>query len=308
MEIVKAKNLTWIDIQNPTIKDVKFLKDNFNFHPLVLEEIIPPASRTKVENYNYGDYLFIIFHIPFLNRKERKIEALELDVIISKTHVITNHYHSILPLKALFDQCNLYEEARAEYMNIGSGYLLYYIMERIFESVFPKLEFLEDEIDEVEDQIFKGKEREMVYEISMLKRAVIDFRRIVESQRAFTQFLTGEGKVFFGEKLQPYFYVIVGSYNKIVDILQTQKETIEALESTNQGLLSTKINEVMRVLTAFSAVTLPLSLIANIFGMNLDLPIHGGEAAAEPGFWIVMALMISSAGALYMFFKHKRWI
>jgi len=300
---IEAKNLTWIDIEDPTTRDVKFLEKEFKFHPLVLEEIVPPAHRTKMENY--GDYVFMIFHIPFFNQKERKIESLELDILATETHLITNHYHSILPLKALFDQCNLYDEAKAEYMNSGSGYLLYYILERIFESLFPKLDLLEEEIDDVEDQIFEGKEREMVFEISILKRAIIDFRRIMESQKPFVESLTKEGVEFFGENLEPYIFDLTGSYGKIVDMLESQKQTIEALEDTNQSLLSTKINEVMRVLTVFTAVTLPLTLLASIFGMNTSLPFSGDSIGSD--FWFVILVMALSTGALVWVFKKKHW-
>ncbi len=304
IKTIKSDGITWIDIEQPSSRDLQFLKDNFSFHPLVLEELVPPAQRTKVENY--GEYLFMIVHVPFLNRKERKVESLELDFLITKTHLITSRYHSILPLKALFDQCMLYEEARREFMGTGTSMLFYEIMERVLASIFPKLEFFESGIDEIEEEIFKGKEREMVFEVSILKRAVIDFRRVMEPQKLFLDSLMKEGVSFFEKKFEPYLFDLAGSYSKIWDHLENQKETLEALENTNIALASTKTNEVIRILTIIFTITLPISLLANIYGMNTSLPLTDGPVKRD--FITIAIAMLLGAVLTIWYFKKKRWL
>lgn len=305
MNTIKSKKITWIDIEGPTNKDVNYLRKNFNFHPLVLEELIPPSYRSRVDHY--GQYLFLILHVPFLNKETREIKSRELDIIVTKDALITSRYHSVLPLKALFDQCDLYEEARIEYMNQTTGHLLYHILERIIEYILPRLDFLEEKIDEIEDEIFHGKEKEMVTEISIIKRAVIDFRRVVKPQQDLTQSLLKRGVEFFDKKLEPYLFDLRGGYSKIWHTLENQRETIEALEDTNQSLLSTKTNEVMKVLTVFASIAFPLTLLASIFGMNVNLP-FAGEPGSGLDFWIVSFIMIMTTIVLIVYFKKQKWL
>lgn len=303
MKVIKSKKITWVDIENPTKKDITYLENNFDLHPLVLEELSISSHRSRVENYK--DYLFMIFHVPFLDKARREIKPRELDIVVTKDHLITVRSQSILPLKSLFDQCNLYEEARKSYMDETAGHLLYYILHGILEYISPKLDFIEDGIDHIEEEIFLGKERHMVMEVSILKRVIIDFRRIIEPQRTFIDSLLSEGVEFFGIKLKPYFHDLSGSYSKILNLLETYKETIEALEDTNQSLLTTKTNDVIRVLTLFASIALPLTLITGIFGMNTSLPFAG---KTEVDFWTVIVIMAVVAFLLLTFFKRQRWL
>lgn len=303
MKVIKSKKLTWVDIENPTKKDIAYLKNNFDLHPLVLEEFSIPSHRSRVENYK--NYLFMIFHVPFLDKARREIKPRELDIVVTKDHLITVRYQSILPLKSLFDQCNLYEEAKKSYMDGTTGHLLYYILRGILEYISPKLDFIDDSIDHIEEEMFLGKERYMVMEVSILKRVIIDFRRIIEPQRTFIDSLLSEGVEFFGIKLKPYFHDLSGSYSKILNLLETCKETIEALEDTNQSLLTTKTNDVMRALTLSASIALPLTLIAGIFGMNTSLPFTG---KAETDFWTVIVIMAVVAFLLLAFFKRQKWL
>ena len=131
MNFINSKKITWIDIENSSQGDIAYLKKNFNFHPLVLSELTPPSHRPRVEDYD--EYLFLIFHVPFLDKTKREVHSRELDIIVTKNHLITSRYQNILPLKALFDQCNLYDKARENYMNETTGHLLYYILHSIMD-------------------------------------------------------------------------------------------------------------------------------------------------------------------------------
>ncbi len=294
--------MTWIDIEGPTKRDIFFLKRRFNLHPIVLDELALPSHRPRIENYRR--YLFIIFHIPYLNKEKREVRPREIDIIVTKRYVITLHYQSILPLRALFDRCNLYSEAKRSYMNESTGHLLYYIMNGVLEYIAPRLEFIENNIDSIEEEMFQNKERKVVNEISLLQRVIIDFRRVVEPQKTFFDSLAREGAQFFDSRLGHYFYDLTGSYSRILNLLLTHKETVEALETTNQSLLTTKTNEVIRVLTVFATVSLPLTLISGIFGMNTSLPFVG---RAGVDFWVVLAIMVIISFVLLAYLKGKKW-
>ena len=296
-------NLTWIDIQDPKPKDIKYLKENFNFHQIVLEELIPPGHRAKVEHHE--GYIFLILYYPAFSKETKETFPRELDILVTKTHIITSHYETIIPVKSLFDQINLHKAAKKEYMSETTGHLLFYIIKGILENALTKLEHIEAEVEYIEQEIFKGEERKMVFEISIAKRDIIDFRRILAPQKLGIESLVHEGVDFFGKDLEPHFEDLRGTFGIVWHELENHWETIQALGETNESLLSTKTNEVMRVLTVFSVIFLPLTLIASIWGMNIEnMPLTGSPA----GFWVMLGVMGVMLTAMVAYFKRKKWL
>ena len=282
---VKSKTLTWIDIQNPTEKDIDYLGKNFTFHPLVLSELIPDGHRPSVEYH--GEYIFIVLYYPAISKKTGLVEKRELDIIISKDYLITNHYKPTISLKALFDRVNLYEEAKKEYMQNSTGHLLHAILSGILSTTLTQTEQLEERINDIEEEIFKGRERQMVSAISVAKRTLIDVRRILAPQGDIFRKLQTAGRDLWGEGVMPYLDDIHGSYSNIWNIIEEQRETLQSLAETNESLLSAKTNETMKLLTVIATITLPLTLLASIWGMNIPIPFSDHPN----GFLIVIALM-----------------
>ena len=301
--IIKGPKVTWIDIKDPKEDDIKFLKEKFNFHPLVLEELLPPSHRPKVERY--PNYLYMIFYYPIYSKENRETRPRELDIIVTKNTIITSHYKSILPLKALFDRCNLYPKARKRYMAQNPGYLLFYVLNNIWKNSLTKLVRVDEKINEIEKEIFRGQEKEMVLEISLVKTDIINFWRIVDPQKETLESLAEEGPKFFGKDLSHYFIDVLGTFGQTWNALKTYKETILALEDTNQSLLSSKINEIMKVLTVFSVIFLPLTLIASIWGMNIPgMPL----TFSSLGFWLILAVMTVMSILMLTYFRKKQWL
>jgi len=301
-QIIKGPKITWVDIQDPTQDDIRYLRGKFKFHPLVLGELIPPGHRPKVEHHD--EYLFMSFYYPVYSKEKRETRSRELDIIVTKDAVVTSHYRSILPLKALFDSCNLYKESRRAYMSGTTGLLLFYILSSFWKTCLTKLVQIDKRLDQIERDIFRGKEREMVKEISYVKTDIINFWRIIEPQGKILESLAAEGEKFFGKEINPYFADIQGTYSQAWNSLKTYKETILAMENTNQSLLSTKTNEIIRILTVFSVIILPLTLIASLWGMNVYLPLMENQN----GFWIITAAMVLVMGFMFFYFKKKGWL
>jgi len=302
LKIIKGPKVTWVDIQDPTQNDVDYLKENFNFHPLILGELIPPGHRPKVERYK--NYLFMILYYPVYSNENQETRARELDVIVTKNVLITSHYRSILPLRNIFNGCNIKSSLRKKYMSWSAGFLLFSILSSIWKSYMIKMDRINNKVEMIENRMFKGEERKMVREISVVKMDIINFWRIIEPQVEILESLSKEGTLFFGEKFAPYFSDILGTAGRAWNSLKTFKETILALEDTNQSLLSTKTNEVIRVLTVFSVILLPLTLIASIWDMNVNLPFS--ESAV--GFGIILLIMLFSMFSLIFYFRKKRWM
>jgi magnesium transporter len=273
---VQSSKLTWLDIQKPGKKDIEHLKKQFGFHPLVLDELIHPGLRPKVEHYQ--DYLYLILYYPVYNT----------------------------PIKNLFEGCKLYRRNRKAYMSEGTGQLLYYVLSSFWENCLTKLVQIDKRIANIEKEMFSGKEKEMVLEVSLVKTDIINFWRIVEPQRQVLNSLLKEGIEFFGKDLSPHFSDFLGTYEQVANGIESQKQTVLALEDTNQSLLTTRINEIMRVLTSFSVILLPLTLIASVWGMNFPKSLPFFES--QNGFWIIMGVMFISSLILLAYFRKKKWL
>lgn len=301
---IKAQKFTWIDINNPTEHDIKYLKKRFGIHPLVLDELINPSPRPRVEPHK--NYVFMVLYYPIYNVETRETSSRELNIIVSKKAIITSHYQTIPPLKTLFDSCRFQEQARKTYLSEGTGQVLYYIISAFWKNCFKKLEKINERIDNIQKDIFSGKEKEMVLEISLVKTDIINFWRIIEPQKEVVESLLKEGLEFFGKPLLPYFSDILGTYERVSNALETKKETILALEDTNQSLLSTRINEIMKILTIFSVILLPLTLIASIWGMNFPLSLPLTDSPM--GFWAVSGIMLIISVIMIIYFRKKKWL
>lgn len=296
------KKTTWIDIEKPTENDVAYLKDNFKFHKLVLNELIPDTVRTKVDVYD--DYFYLVLHFPAFDKTTRTTHSQELDILVNGSTIITLHKETIVPLKALFDKLNLYEEEKQKYISEtdGPAKILYHSIDELLNSCFPKLDHISGNIDKAEKSIFQNEEKNMIKEISIIKRDILDFRRAIKPQRQILESLQTTINKFFGENYVPFFNDLLGHHMRIWDSLENYKELTESLESTNATLFSSKLNETIRILTIFTAILMPVSIIIGIFGMNVSVPLQNHPQ----GFFIIISIAIVAISSIYLYFKKKK--
>lgn len=301
-QIIQNHKTTWIDITKPTKEDVNYLREKYSFHPMVLEELIPRCYHPRLEVK--PDYLFIIVNYPLYHETNKEVAPRELDIILTKDTIITNHLRPLLLLENFFKVCQRPEIEGEKYLEKGSGFVFFSILDIFWRDCLTKLDKLGEEIDKAERKIFQGKEKEMVIEISHIKTDIIDFWRIIEPQLEIMKLLEKDGPKFFGEELSLHFSDVLQTYERIWQTLKAQKETIFALEKTNQSLLTTETNEIVKVLTAVSFIIMPLTLLASMWGMNLKLPFGQHQL----GFWIIAAMMVFVLGAMFFYFRKKKWL
>jgi magnesium transporter len=156
----------------------------------------------------------------------------------------------------------------------------------------------------VEEDIFSGRSEEIVRDISNVKQEIINFRKTIRPERTVLRDLERTKQRYMREDLEVYFDDIVDAAERIWDMLENYKEVVEALEDTNESVLSHRVNDILRVLTAISVVVLPLTLIASIFGMNTGVPWEGNMA----GFWVVVGVMVALLGGMIGYFRHRGWL
>src|SRR5919106_1584569 len=266
VEVVEQDGLRWINIERPMPVDRAWLEEHFEFHPLDYEDVASRNQRPKIDEYD--DYLFIVLQFPVYDKTVGRLNAGELDIFI------------------------------------GPGYLLYKIVDDAFDYCFPMLRKMGNKLDRIEEEIFLGRSREVVRDISNAKQEIVGFRKVIRPQRPVLRDLERTKQPYMAEDLDIYFDDIVDASERIWDMLENYKEVVEALEDTNEQVISHRVNGILRVLTAFSVIILPLTLIASIWGMNVGVPGEGGETA----FWVIVATMVAVLAGVVAVFRPRRWV
>jgi magnesium transporter len=298
---LSAYGLTWIHLDAPTQEEATALAERFGWHPLDVEDVLSKRQRPKVDVY--GDYRFVVLHFPVYDKSVQRLNAGELDVFVGPDYLVTLPTVELLPVTRLFQRCADEPELRESLFSKGSGYLLYHVLDDLFDYCFPILDKIGHKLDRIEDDIDEGHFEEIVRDISKAKQEIISYRKIIKPQRPTLRLLERQVERFLPEDLELYFDDLVDASERIWDILDNYKEVVEALEATNEAALQHRQNDVLRVLTIFSVLLLPLTLIASIFGMNVNFPGFGTATA----FWLIVAAMASVLVGLVAFFRWRRF-
>lgn len=303
MRELKIKDISWISIVRPTDDDIKELGKRFpQIHPLVLEELITPTIRPRVENYDH--HLYMVLHFPkFVPGPEKSI-SYEFDFILLPEVIITVQYDEIKLVEDFWHKCEA-RNAAAERYGKTPVHLLYYLIRLFFSNALKELDRIQEEIDTMEERVFGGHEKEILADISILKRDILDFRRALKPQHLTLESLIPQGVQLYGEKVKPFLSDLIGEYLKVWNLLETHKETLDALYDTNSSLLASRTNEIMRAFTVLAFISFIPTAIANIYGMNIENIPFAGRADA---FWTILTLMITVTLVVYIALKWKKLV
>jgi len=303
IEKIKTKNLTWINVSACKPKEMKHLEKNLKLHPLHINDCLSPVQRPKLDIT--PDYLFMVLLFPVYNRRTRKIISSEIDFFINSDTLITVHRGELSPLVNFFNLCQTTPEQKGKYFIGSPAFLIYELLNRLLASCNPILGNMNLNINSIEENIFKGYEKRMVKEILIAKTNVVNFRRITQTHRLVVSKLLEKSSLFFSPgQLKIYFKEVIENAEDIWANLENLRETVEAIEQTNNSLISFQLNDIIKILTIISIIVLPISLIGTFFGMNLKfMPFINHPNA----FWI----LLSATGLMILFlisyFKRKKW-
>lgn len=307
IQTLHFKHFKWINIANPGESEIKYLRENFKFHPLDLDDCLKETQRSKIDIYD--KYTFLVFLFPVYNRVNREIFPAEIHFFISKNYLVTVDNGNLKTFVDFFRLLQTSEELRNNFSGNSPEVLLYEILNKMFLYCLPMIDHLIIDCDNIEKGIFDGHEKKMVSEILVIRRNITDYRRIVQAhknilKRAVENFK--DSSLFVMKKTDVYFNSLVDYTKEIWDALESLKERIEALHQTNESLISFKLNDIMRILTIISVITFPITLIATVFGMNTvhSMPFLNHKY----GFWLVVGFMLLIAGTMLTIFKRKRFL
>lgn len=301
---IKTKKLTWIHINKPTKEETDFLKKEYDFHPLDLEDCLIKVQRPQISEYAH--YIFFILTFPAYDRVQKEMISAEIDFFMGSKYLITISDGLIPVVDNFFNEMQTNDYSKEKYMS--STYpiqLLYEILHRLQNYTFPMLDHISDDIEQIEKRIFSGEQKKIVKEILHIKRNIVDFRRIMQAHKnIIKKLMATNNKFFMNPKTNIYFVNILDRTKDIWDILETQKENINAFQETNESLISYKLNDTMKILTVISVIMVPANLIASIFGMNVsNSPFRGHPF----DFYIILAIIFAVILTFVTLLRIKRW-
>ena len=302
MWITKAPKVTWIDILKPTKADIDFLKKQHKFHPIILDELLHLSSRSRVEFYE--SYLFLTYHLPVYDKSLRTSRRTEIDFLITRNKVITVHYEDLEPLDTFMRSISNNQNFKNRAMQ-DSLRCTYFLIEEIINFSLRQLRHVEDNIRDVSQEIFKGKETQLLEKISYIKRDVLDFSVISAPQEILLNSLIEAGVKFWGEEMRIYLSDLVGDYSKVNQHVENYSATIEALETTNGQLLNAKTNAVMQRFTILAFLTFPVFFFISLSSINF---INTFLSESPARFWSIFVAVGALVVTLVIIFKKKGWL
>lgn len=297
------KNVTWVDLESPTKEEVHKVMIEYSIHPTVAEELLMPTMKPRVDLHD--NFIYLILHFPAFKHTHKLGQNQEIDFIVGKDFIITTRYDTIDPLhkfSKIFETNSILDKS-----DIGThaGFVFFFMIKKLYKSLEHELEYIDDALERIEDDIFEGREKQMVIALSVVSRDLLNFKQAMHSHKEVLDSFEEASIKFFGKDFSHHIKSIISEYYRVNNMIGMHSDSLYELRQTNDSLLSTKQNEVMKTLTIMALVTFPLSLIAAIFGMNTKkLPIVG----SPNDFWIIMGIMLTLALIMFIYFKIKRML
>ena len=298
-----SKGLVWIDLESPTQEELRTVEESYHLSPLVTHELASPTLKPKVDLYK--EYIYLILHFPRLRGNKGGPQNQEIDFVIGKKFLITVRYGGSETLHYFGKVFEAHAVLHKSDFGPHAGFIFFRLLQKLYEALGHEVEATKETLQAIEERIFNHEEREMVVVLSRVGREMLTFRRALLQHRTVVESFEVAGRRFFGEDFGFHLRTLVGDYYRVDNSVETGMAFMKELRETNNSLVSTKQNEIMKVLTIMAFVTFPLSLIASIFGMNTSytplVGIHGD-------FWIIMGMMLLLTGVFFWFFKRKNWL
>lgn len=345
MQTVTFNNISFVNVTKPAELEIKYLKNNFGFNSLHLDDYMNKTQVPKVETMK--DYTLAVLDFPYIQGsipttpsaqktetkhnknpidtllnippaalssvplptftpgdKKKRILSSQVDIFIGKDYVVVLHDTTLIPISEIFSLCQKTLHSRKEYMGEGPVFLAYRIIDALVDSAFPILNDLTAEIDKIDKELEAKPTADTLERISVTRRNIVVFQTMIKPiLPLFRHVEEGIYKELNGT-MQQFWGNVVDHLQKIWDRLEDSRELLEGISESNESLLTSRTNEIVKTLTVFAAIVLPLTLFASIYGMNID----GLPYAHEPmSFYIIMGFMLAMGLVMLLAFKLKRW-
>jgi magnesium transporter len=302
---ITRNGLTWTNIERPTMAEMDYLRERYRFHPMALEDCLSRVQLPKIDEYD--DHIFLVLHFPVFHKETRITQPSQVSIFAGANSIVTIHRGELKPLLKLFQDCESSETIQTELMSRSPGFLLYRILDVLVDYCFPIVNKVIENVDRLEERLFERR-RGLTAELSIVRRDIIAFRRIIRPQIEVMETLERKEYPFLKVDPDVYFGDLADHTRRIWEELEELKEVADGLNDTLFTMTSNLNSEVLRILTIIFTVLLPVMVISSLYGMNVPLP-HGSDPGGHfLAFWIVLLIAGAVGGIMLLWFRLMRWL
>jgi magnesium transporter len=300
----KNKKITWVDIENPSMDELRKIMEKYNLDPAMTKEMALTTFKERV--ISKDGKIYAVFHFPALRHSHGDGVKQEIDFVIGKDFIITNRYEHIDAIESFSKFFEVNATLEKEIMEDHGGFVMYYILKELYKSVSNELDSINDELSFVEKGIFDGQEKEMVSSISKLSRDLLNIQHTIIGHGDILEKIISMGDQYLEDESFIYdIRKIKNESDRVNRYLTDSMDFLSELRETNNSLLSTKQNEIMKTLTILAFVVLPFSIITGFFQMNtVNTPFVG----SENDWYIVILVELIIVISLFIFARLKKWL
>ena len=288
----------WVDLEKPTNEEAYILTSDFKFHPLVIEDVIIEKGLPKLDVFDR--YLFLVFYTTYY-KSEGELGTKKIDLFFGRNFVITIHNDTFPVLEKIRNRCLKDERI----LSRGADFTFHTVLDYIVDEFIEVRTAVQKFLDQLEMEVIAGHaEPAILKRIFELKEDIGSLHRLASLQRQILwRFSRGEYKLVGGDSLI-YYRDVFDHLNGIVEQADSFNDILSNILSVYLSMASNKTNAIMKTLTIFTVILLPLSVITGIYGMNLEFP----EKNIPGSYFMVLGLMALIATGLLYFFKRKKWL
>jgi len=280
------------------------LRDEFNFHPLAVDDALAESHHPKVDDW--GSYLYLVLHgVVFDNAADQRVRTLELDVFLGRSYVITHHSEPIAAVERVWALCQRDER----HVRRGPDHLLYLLADELVADYMPVVEQLDSALDHLEDELFDHAGKTVPERIFQLKRGLLHLRRVIAPQREVLNKLARGDFPVIRDDDRVFFRDVYDHLVRLYDITESLRDMVGGVLDTHLSVVNNRMNDVMKTLTIITTFFMPLSFLTGFFGMNYFQPVTPLDAWTDkPSFVVTLLIMLSLPAIMAAWMHRRRWL
>jgi magnesium transporter len=293
--------VSWINVDGlHEIEILEKLGKEFDFHPLMLEDILNTDQRPKQEDFD--KHIFIVLRMLSFDEKAQSVESEQISLVLGKNFVISFQERVGDVFEPIRDRIR---SGKGRIRKMGPDYLMYSLLDAIVDNYFAILEKLGDKIEGMEEQLVSDPDDNTLKQIHYLKREMIDLRRSVWPLRELISSMERSESPLIKESTDAYLRDVYDHTIQVIDTVETFRDIVSGMLDTYLSSISNRMNSIMKVLTIIATIFIPLTFVAGIYGMNF---VYMPELKWRWGYPAVLLVMIIIAGVMLIYFKRKKWL
>ncbi len=292
--------IAWVGVYRPTKEEFEFVAEEFDLHPLAVEDAVKAHQRPKIEEYEHT--LFIVLKTAEYHDDTETVEIGEILLFVGDGFIVTVRHGSASDLHDV----RLRTEERPDLLRCGPGSVMHAIIDRVVDDYEPVLAGIEDDIEELEEEVFSTRRRNPTERIYKLKREVLEMHR---ATAPLVDPLDKLAKAHYGDlvhdQIREYFRDVLDHVLRANETVDGFREMLNGILDANAAQVGVRQNDDMRKISAWVAIAAVPTAIAGIYGMNFE---HMPELHWRFGYPAAILVMVVICLAIYWRFKRAGWL